>query len=58
MQLKELAVNNVSSILELDIESVEKRKEVLQSIRYLRYEFDEVILREKLPLASICREFI
>jgi uncharacterized protein YaaN involved in tellurite resistance len=32
MQLKELAVNNVSSILELDIESVEKRKEVLQSI--------------------------
>ncbi len=32
MQLKELAVNNVSSILELDIESVEKRKEVLQSL--------------------------
>jgi uncharacterized protein YaaN involved in tellurite resistance len=32
MQLKELAANNVSSILELDIESVEKRKEVLQSI--------------------------
>ena len=32
MQLKELAVNNVSSILELDIESLEKRKEVLQSI--------------------------
>lgn len=31
-QLKELAANNVSSILELDIESVEKRKEVLQSI--------------------------
>jgi uncharacterized protein YaaN involved in tellurite resistance len=32
MQLKELAVNNVSSILELDIESVEKRKEILQSL--------------------------
>ena len=31
-QLKELALNNVSSILELDIESLEKRKEVLQSI--------------------------
>ncbi|RKP58146.1 toxic anion resistance protein [Cohnella endophytica] len=31
-QLKELAVNNVSTILDLDIESVEKRKEVLQSI--------------------------
>lgn len=31
-ELKELALNNVSAILELDIESVEKRKEVLQSI--------------------------
>lgn len=31
-QLKELAVNNVSSILALDVESLEKRKEVLQSI--------------------------
>ncbi len=31
-KLKELAANNVSSILELDIESVEKRKEILQSI--------------------------
>ncbi|AIQ14580.1 toxic anion resistance protein [Paenibacillus durus] len=31
-QLKELAVNNVSTILELDIDSLEKRKEILQSI--------------------------
>ncbi|MNC08154.1 Toxic anion resistance protein (TelA) [compost metagenome] len=31
-QLKELAINNVSSILELDLESLEKRKAVLQSI--------------------------
>ncbi|REK74277.1 toxic anion resistance protein [Paenibacillus paeoniae] len=31
-QLKELAQNNVSSIMELDIESLEKRKEILQSI--------------------------
>ncbi|MFF2889665.1 toxic anion resistance protein [Paenibacillus sp. NPDC057967] len=31
-QLKELAQNNVSSILALDIESLEKRKEILQSI--------------------------
>ncbi|CAM4291616.1 toxic anion resistance protein [Paenibacillus alkaliterrae] len=31
-QLKELALNNVSTILELDIESLEKRKQVLQSI--------------------------
>ncbi len=32
LQMKELALNNVSSILALDIESLEKRKEVLQSI--------------------------
>ncbi|MRN52307.1 toxic anion resistance protein [Paenibacillus monticola] len=31
-QLKELAINNVSSILDMDIESLEKRKAVLQSI--------------------------
>lgn len=31
-QLKELAANNVSTILELDIESLEKRQSVLQSI--------------------------
>src|SRR5690606_36706290 len=31
-ELKELALNNVSAILELDVESVEKRREVLQSI--------------------------
>ncbi|MFE4711562.1 toxic anion resistance protein [Paenibacillus sp. NPDC056722] len=31
-QLKELAINNVSSILELDIDSLEKRRAVLQSI--------------------------
>lgn len=31
-QLKELASNNVSAILEMDIESLEKRKAVLQSI--------------------------
>lgn len=31
-QLKKLALNNVSTILELDIESLEKRKKVLQSI--------------------------
>ncbi|WP_025692093.1 toxic anion resistance protein [Paenibacillus zanthoxyli] len=31
-QLKELAVNNVSTILELDVDSLEKRKEILQSI--------------------------
>src|SRR4051794_39658791 len=31
-QLKELALNNVTTILELDMESLEKRKEVLQSI--------------------------
>lgn len=31
-QLKELALNNVSTILELDIESSEKRKQVLQSM--------------------------
>lgn len=31
-QLKELAHNNVSTILELDIDSLEKRKEILQSI--------------------------
>jgi uncharacterized protein YaaN involved in tellurite resistance len=31
-QLKALAVNNVSTILDLDTESVEKRKQVLQSI--------------------------
>lgn len=31
-QLKELAVNNVVSILEMDIESLEKRKQILQSI--------------------------
>lgn len=31
-QLKELAHNNVSTILALDIESLEKRKEILQSI--------------------------
>ncbi|WP_054940350.1 toxic anion resistance protein [Paenibacillus ihuae] len=31
-QLKELAISNVSSILELDLESLEKRKAVLQSI--------------------------
>ncbi|RCX15376.1 uncharacterized protein YaaN involved in tellurite resistance [Fontibacillus phaseoli] len=31
-QLKELASNNVSAILDLDIESLEKRKEILQSI--------------------------
>lgn len=31
-QLKELAVNNVRSIMELDIESLEKRRQVLQSI--------------------------
>lgn len=31
-QLKELAINNVNAILELDIESFEKRSEVLQSI--------------------------
>lgn len=31
-QLKELALNNVSTILALDIESLEKRREVLQSI--------------------------
>ncbi|WP_342549490.1 toxic anion resistance protein [Paenibacillus sp. FSL P2-0089] len=31
-QLKEQAINNVSSILELDFESLEKRKAVLQSI--------------------------
>lgn len=32
IQLKELAVQNVASILELDMESLEKRKAVLQSI--------------------------
>lgn len=32
LQLKELALNNVTTILELNIESLEKRKEVLQSI--------------------------
>lgn len=31
-KLKELATNNVSAILDLDIESVEKRKAILQSI--------------------------
>ncbi|WP_168118838.1 toxic anion resistance protein [Paenibacillus sp. HB172176] len=31
-QLQELALNNVTAILEMDIESMEKRKEVLQSI--------------------------
>ncbi|MFC3746681.1 toxic anion resistance protein [Paenibacillus sp. GCM10012306] len=31
-QLKELAINNVSSILEMDIDSLEKRRAVLQSI--------------------------
>ncbi|MBU5444454.1 toxic anion resistance protein [Paenibacillus sp. MSJ-34] len=31
-QLKELAANNVSTILELDMDSVEKRREILQSI--------------------------
>lgn len=31
-QLKEMAITNVSTILELDLESLEKRKEVLQSI--------------------------
>jgi len=31
-QLRELAVNNVTTILELDIESLEKRQEILQSI--------------------------
>lgn len=31
-QLKELAITNVGAILELDLESLEKRKEVLQSI--------------------------
>jgi uncharacterized protein YaaN involved in tellurite resistance len=31
-QLKELAVNNVQAIMELDIESLEKRRQVLQSI--------------------------
>lgn len=31
-QLQELALNNVSTILALDLESLEKRKEVLQSI--------------------------
>lgn len=31
-QLKELAANNVQAIMELDIESLEKRREVLQSI--------------------------
>lgn len=31
-QLKELAFNNVSAILEMDMESLDKRKEVLQSI--------------------------
>lgn len=31
-QLKELAANNVSTILALDVESIEKRKEILQSI--------------------------
>ncbi|WP_410771455.1 toxic anion resistance protein [Fontibacillus sp. BL9] len=31
-QLKELASNNVTAILDLDIESLEKRKEILQSI--------------------------
>lgn len=31
-QLKKLALNNVSTILELDIESLEKRKKVLESI--------------------------
>lgn len=31
-QLKELAANNVQSIMELDIESLEKRRQVLQSI--------------------------
>jgi uncharacterized protein YaaN involved in tellurite resistance len=31
-QLKELALNNVSAILDLDIESLEKRRTVLQSI--------------------------
>ncbi|GIP60493.1 toxic anion resistance protein [Paenibacillus sp. FSL W8-0186] len=31
-QLKELALNNVSAILDLDIESLEKRKAILQSI--------------------------
>ena len=31
-QLKELAISNVSSILELDLESLEQRKAVLQSI--------------------------
>ncbi|ULO05217.1 toxic anion resistance protein [Paenibacillus sp. 19GGS1-52] len=31
-QLKELAINNVSSILDMDIESLDKRKAVLQSI--------------------------
>lgn len=31
-KLKELAVNNVSTILELDIESLEERKRILQSI--------------------------
>ncbi len=31
-QLKELAINNVSSILDMDMESLEKRKAVLQSI--------------------------
>lgn len=31
-QLKELASSNVSAILELDIESLEKRREILQSI--------------------------
>ncbi len=31
-ELKKLAINNVSSILELDLESLEKRKAVLQSI--------------------------
>lgn len=31
-QLKEMAITNVSTILELDLESLDKRKEVLQSI--------------------------
>lgn len=31
-ELKQLAANNVTAILELDIESVEKRKQILQSI--------------------------
>ncbi len=57
-QLKEQAQNNVSAILNLDLDSLDKRREMLQSIENFGLGTMRVSSQKKFPAASSGREVV